>query len=1121
MTNPFTPVSLLGDGGKKVIRGQAACHAGAHRQDHLEPNAFAPLRHGNEVECFTTGQEYFTRLAAVMGDAKKSIFIAGWQINWDVELVPGKRLIDILHERVHSSETLRVYVMPWMSPKVGVDTGDLGTMLAVFQLNAGRKTMQAMCCPAGAQSDYLGSEGAAFSHHQKMIVVDNRIAFVGGIDVAYGRADDAKFSLDPGKRRFKERYNPGVPAIRAITPADGPSLSDLDLLSTTFTYGLWDKGGNTEPGAMSKFLAEAQVKADKFAIEAVSLVNRAARLMLDAEVAAVKTQVKGIKSIAKAGADVAVAAANAVSRQCAALTVPDLYNGVQSLKVGTASTSELPKALRDTEKTIRSNWNAGIDGAARVAHFFAPLKSLRVDPKPQSSLPGAIESAERTARAGANATIDVTAALAGEVQEGAESARTVCVAIGPATERTVAETKAALREAEREIKATATAAANYTAGQVNLFQRGVIEQLNAVREALNTRLLAMMEIVKRGSGQAISKLSQHNVEAVVEELRNLMKMVYAQQLAVSWLHASAHPLLMDKRTKSATDAVLGPSQPRQPWQDVHCQIEGPAVDDLALNFIRRWNASTTSYLTDPDVTTTFSSPFETGFAWGLADSALDKVNDAMPTAQVMKQLLKIALIGPELLPPPRPPQPAGAPPTGVAVRVLRSAPRKMCLQELQAQGSKVLPAREQHEIESAMIQLISNATDFIYIENQFFQTDFGEPSIDAFSDAGRELTSGPVKFLMGQMGNDLTARLSSAGNAPGKKLYPANGIGKALGDRITQAVRRGQPFHVYMVLPVHPEGALTDITIVGQIHWTMQSLVFAENSLVNRVRRAIKAKSICKRPLNNDEWNKALDEAGKTENKVVAYESILEEEWAQYLTLLNLRNCETVAGKVRTEQIYIHSKLLIVDDRHVIMGSANINDRSLSGKRDSEIAVMLFDCEQEMKTICDTVTSVNPLARRLRVDLWKKHFALTGGGNEIVQPAKEMMALIEKPAAQATVNAVRRICLANAKSYRSSFPFTPWSAPQTANDELIGASLWPVCPKGSSAETAAKLSVKMPFDEKFWTTDEMQFKRPEDLKGYFTMLPVYWTIGENNHPGEMNVMLLSQVTPALVEVHNA
>lgn len=36
--------------------------------------------------------------------------------------------------------------------------------------------------------------------------------------------------------------------------------------------------------------------------------------------------------------------------------------------------------------------------------------------------------------------------------------------------------------------------------------------------------------------------------------------------------------------------------------------------------------------------------------------------------------------------------------------------------------------------------------------------------------------------------------------------------------------------------------------------------------------------------------------------------------------------------------IYIHSKCMVVDDVYMIMGSANINERSLSGRRDTEIA---------------------------------------------------------------------------------------------------------------------------------------------------------------------------------------
>lgn len=37
--------------------------------------------------------------------------------------------------------------------------------------------------------------------------------------------------------------------------------------------------------------------------------------------------------------------------------------------------------------------------------------------------------------------------------------------------------------------------------------------------------------------------------------------------------------------------------------------------------------------------------------------------------------------------------------------------------------------------------------------------------------------------------------------------------------------------------------------------------------------------------------------------------------------------------------IYVHAKGMIVDDEYIIMGSANLNQRSLDGSRDTEIAM--------------------------------------------------------------------------------------------------------------------------------------------------------------------------------------
>lgn len=46
-----------------------------------------------------------------------------------------------------------------------------------------------------------------------------------------------------------------------------------------------------------------------------------------------------------------------------------------------------------------------------------------------------------------------------------------------------------------------------------------------------------------------------------------------------------------------------------------------------------------------------------------------------------------------------------------------------------------------------------------------------------------------------------------------------------------------------------------------------------------------------------------------------------------------------LSRKYRRFMIYVHSKGMIVDDEYVILGSANINERSLEGTRDTEIAM--------------------------------------------------------------------------------------------------------------------------------------------------------------------------------------
>ena len=89
-------VNVILDEHGKSWPATVATQAAATEQEYNEPGRFAPTRIANKVGHFINGADYFTDVVAAMEAAQSSIFIAGWQINWDVQLVPGKRLIDVL-----------------------------------------------------------------------------------------------------------------------------------------------------------------------------------------------------------------------------------------------------------------------------------------------------------------------------------------------------------------------------------------------------------------------------------------------------------------------------------------------------------------------------------------------------------------------------------------------------------------------------------------------------------------------------------------------------------------------------------------------------------------------------------------------------------------------------------------------------------------------------------------------------------------------------------------------------------------------------------------------------------------------------------------------------------------
>ncbi|XP_058829988.1 phospholipase D1-like [Topomyia yanbarensis] len=116
-----------------------------------------------------------------------------------------------------------------------------------------------------------------------------------------------------------------------------------------------------------------------------------------------------------------------------------------------------------------------------------------------------------------------------------------------------------------------------------------------------------------------------------------------------------------------------------------------------------------------------------------------------------------------------------------------------------------------------------------------------------------------------------------------------------------RAFREKKVFRVYVVMPLLPGfqgdvGGASGISLRAITHWNYASKCRGKNSILSRLSSA---------GIRNP---------------------------FEYISFHSLRTHSTLNGVLVTELIYVHSKLLIADDRVVICGSANINDRSLLGK---------------------------------------------------------------------------------------------------------------------------------------------------------------------------------------------
>ena len=173
-----------------------------------------------------------------------------------------------------------------------------------------------------------------------------------------------------------------------------------------------------------------------------------------------------------------------------------------------------------------------------------------------------------------------------------------------------------------------------------------------------------------------------------------------------------------------------------------------------------------------------------------------------------------------------------------------------------------------------------------------------------------------------------------------------NKIGDAIVERALRAYENGESWKCVIVIPLmpgfqntvdEPEG--TSVRLIMQCQF--RSICRGETSIFGRLRAA-------------------------------------GVEPEDYITFNSLRSWGKIGPtkKLVTEQLYIHAKIIIVDDRIALIGSANINERSLLGNRDSEVAAVVRDTDMIWSTMDGEPYLVGRFAHTLRMRLMREHLGL-------------------------------------------------------------------------------------------------------------------------------------------------
>nr|GLL35199.1 phospholipase D alpha 1-like [Ipomoea trifida] len=226
-------------------------------------------------------------------------------------------------------------------------------------------------------------------------------------------------------------------------------------------------------------------------------------------------------------------------------------------------------------------------------------------------------------------------------------------------------------------------------------------------------------------------------------------------------------------------------------------------------------------------------------------------------------------------------------------------------------------------IQDAYINAIRRAKNFIYIENQYFLG-------SCFGWASDDINTAEIGAL---------------------HLIP-----KELSLKIAKKIEAGERFAVYVLVPMWPEGIPESSSVQAILDWQRRTIQMMYKDVIE----AMRAKGIEEDPRNYLTFfcvgNREVKKSGEYEP------SESPEPDSGYAS----------AQAARRFMIYVHSKMMIVDDEYIIVGSANINQRSMDGSRDSEIATGSYQPHH----LTTSRQSARGQVHGFRMALWYEHLGM-------------------------------------------------------------------------------------------------------------------------------------------------